>query len=87
MDVKSSFLNEFLKEEIYVKQINNILKLDKALCSVKQAPRAWHERLSKYLLDNDFVRVKIDNARFLKSRGRDLLIVQVYMDDIIFGAT
>ncbi|XP_070028803.1 uncharacterized protein [Nicotiana sylvestris] len=96
MDVKSVFLNGFLKEEVYIKQPPGfechvhpelVFKLDKALYGLKQAPRAWYERLSKFLLENGFIRGKIDNTLFLKKRGRNLLIVQVYMDDIIFGAT
>ncbi|XP_070029439.1 uncharacterized protein [Nicotiana sylvestris] len=59
----------------------------KILYGLKQDPRAWYERLSKFLLKNGFKRGKIDNTLFLKKRGRNLLIVQVYVDDIIFGAT
>jgi len=66
---------------------NHVLKLDNALYGLKQAPRAWYERLSKFLLDNGYKKGKIDNTLFLKSRGKELLIVQVYVDDIIFGAT
>ena len=62
-------------------------KLDKALYGLKQAPRAWYERLSKFLLENGFRRGKVDNTLFLKSKGENLLIVEVYIDDIIFGAT
>jgi len=96
MDVKSAFLNGYLKEEVYVKQPpgfennelpNHVLKLDKALYGLKQAPRAWYERLSNFLLENGFRRGKVDNTLFLKSKGEYLLIVQVYVDDIIFGAT
>ena len=96
MDVKSAFLNGYLKEELHLKQSpgfespnfpNHVFELDKALCGLKQAPRAWHERLSSFLIENDFQRGKIDNTLFLKSKGEHLLIVQVYVDDIIFGAT
>ena len=96
MDVKSAFLNGYLKEEVYVKQPpgfesdefpNHVFKLDKALYGLKQAPRAWYERLSSFLLENNFNRGKVDNTLFLKSKGEHLLIVQVYVDDIIFGAT
>ncbi|XP_075099005.1 uncharacterized protein LOC142175898 [Nicotiana tabacum] len=66
---------------------NHVFKLDKTLYGLKQAPRAWYERLSKFLLENGFTRGKIDNTQFMKKRGRNLLIVQVYVDDIIFGAT
>lgn len=96
MNVNSAFLNGFLKEEVFVKQrpsfechedLEHVFKLDKALYGLKQAPRAWNERLSKFLLENGSTRGKIDNTLFLKKRGRNLLIVQVYVDDIIFGAT
>ncbi|XP_069155624.1 uncharacterized protein [Solanum lycopersicum] len=71
MDVKSAFLNGDLKEEVFVKQPpgfedvelpDHVFKLNKALYSLKQAPRAWYERLSKFLLQNVFKRGKIDNA-------------------------
>jgi len=96
MDVKSAFLNGYLKEEVYVKQppgfeshdfSNHVFKLDKALYGLKQAPRAWYERLLSFLIDNDFQRGKVDNTLFLKSKGEYLFIVQAYVDDIIFGAT
>ncbi|XP_019237687.1 PREDICTED: uncharacterized protein LOC109217857 [Nicotiana attenuata] len=66
---------------------DHVFKLDKALYGLKQAPKVWYERLSKFLLEYGFARGKIDNTLFLKKRGRNLLIVQVYIDDIIFGAT
>ena len=66
---------------------NHIFKLDKALYGLKQAPRVWYERLSKFLLENDFRRGEVDNTLFLKTKGEHLLIVQMYVDDIIFGAT
>ncbi|XP_056695777.1 uncharacterized protein [Spinacia oleracea] len=96
MDVKCAFLNGHLKEEVYVEQPpgfedpeypSHVYKLDKALYGLKQAPRAWYERLSHFLLDNKFNRGKIDRTLFLKSRNTDILIVQIYVDDIIFGAT
>nr|XP_016504788.1 PREDICTED: uncharacterized mitochondrial protein AtMg00810-like [Nicotiana tabacum] len=86
----------YLKEEDFVKQLPSfechehpeyIFKLDKALYGLMQAPRAWNERLSRFLLENGFTREKIDNTLFLKKQGRNLLILQVYVDDIIFGAT
>ena len=76
MDVKSAFLNGYLKEEVYVMQPpgfennkfpNHIFQLDKALYGLKQAPRAWYERLSNFLLENGFRRGKVDNTLFLKS--------------------
>jgi len=96
MDVKSAFLNGYLKEEVFVKQPpgfestefpDHVFKLDKALYGLKQAPRAWYERLSLFLMENNFKRGKIDSSLFLKFKGEHLLIVQIYVDDIIFGAT
>ena len=66
---------------------NHVYKLDKALYGLKQARRAWYERLSKFLMDNDFKRGTVDETLFLRSKGKDLLVVQIYVDDIIFGAT
>jgi len=96
IDVKSAFLNGYLKEEVFVMQPpgfentefpNHVFKLDKALYGLKQAPRAWYERLSNFLLENGFRRGKVDTTLFLKTKGKHLLIIQVYVDDIIFGAT
>jgi len=93
MDVKSAFLNE----EVYVHQppgfenwekSNHVFKLlTKALYGLKQAPRAWYERLSIFLIKNGFSRGKIDTTLFRKTDKNDILIAQVYVDDIIFGAT
>ena len=96
MDVKSAFLNGFINEEVYVKQPpgfenikhpNHVYKLHKALYGLKQAPRAWYDRLSSFLLENGFKRSTIDNILFLKEKSHDLLVVQIYVDDIIFGAS
>ena len=96
MDVKSAFLNGFIEEEVYVEQPpgfenhefpNHVFKLHKALYGLKQAPRAWYDRLSSFLMKNDFSRGNVDNTLFLKKKNDDLLVVQIYVDDIIFGAT
>ena len=96
MDVKSAFLNGYIVEEVYVEQPpgfesfdlpNHVYKLKKALYGLKQAPRAWYDRLSKFLLENDFKMGKIDNTLFIKVKNNDMLIVQIYVDDIIFGST
>ena len=63
-----------------------MFKLSKALYSLKQAPRAWYERLSKFLIKNGFNRGKVDSTLF-KVKEHDILVVQIYVDDIIFGAT
>lgn len=64
---------------------NHIMQFDKALDDLKQAPRAGYERISNFLLENSIKKGIIDNTLFLKSRGKNLLVVQVYVDDIIFG--
>ncbi|GJX88276.1 retrovirus-related pol polyprotein from transposon TNT 1-94 [Tanacetum coccineum] len=96
MDVKSAHLNGKLKEEVYVKQSpgfessefpNYVCKLDKALYGLKQAPRAWYETLSTFLIQNKFVRGRINNTLFIYRSKGDMLLVQVYVDDIIFGST
>ena len=96
MDVKSAFLNGFIEEEVYVEQPpgfenhdlpNHVFKLSKALYGLKQAPRAWYERLSNFLLQNGFSKGKVDTTLFVKNHGNDILVVQIYVDDIIFGAT
>ena len=96
MDVKSAFLTGFIMEEVYVEQPqgfanddkpNHVYKLKKALYGLKQAPRAWYERLSSFLINKDFVRGKVDTTLFIKHSKSNMLVVQIYVDDIIFGAT
>ena len=66
---------------------DHVYKLKKALYGLKQAPRAWYERLSSFLLGKGFSRGKLDNTLFILHKDRNMLIVQIYVDDIIFGAT
>ncbi|KAJ9536691.1 hypothetical protein OSB04_un000164 [Centaurea solstitialis] len=96
MDVKSAFLNGVLHEEVYIEQPegfvdpdfpDHVCILDKELYGLKQAPRAWYETLTNHLLSNGFKRGTIDTTLFLKKEGDDLLLVQIYVDDIIFGST
>lgn len=96
MDVKSAFLNGILDELVFVEQPpgfeshehpQHVFKLKKALYGLKQAPRAWYSRLSSYLLDHGFKRGTIDKTLFIKNSSSDILLAQVYVDDIIFGAT
>ncbi|GJR69316.1 putative ribonuclease H-like domain-containing protein [Tanacetum coccineum] len=96
MDVKSAFLYGKIEEEVYVCQPlgfedlefpNRVYKVEKALYGVHQAPRAWYETLFTYLLDNGFQRGQIDKTLFIKRVKYDILLVQVYVDDIIFGST
>jgi hypothetical protein len=103
MDVKSAFLNGVLEEEVYVRQPtgfesekypHRVYKLRKALYGLKQAlyglkqaPRAWYGRLRGFLLERGFEMGKVDQTLFLLRQGRDILIVQVYVDDIVFGGS
>ena len=96
MDVKNAFLNGFINEEVYVAQPpkfksfnfpNHVFKLKKTLYGLKQAPRAWYERLIKFLISSGFKIGKIDTTLFIKLKDNDMLIVQIYVDDIIFGVT
>ncbi|CAL8138375.1 unnamed protein product [Prunus armeniaca] len=96
MDVKTAFLNGVLNEEVYVEQPkgfedphhpNDVFRLKKALYGLKQAPRAWYERLSSHLLGNGYVRGSVDKTLFVKRFKKDVLIAQVYVDDIVVGST
>nr|GEX36211.1 retrovirus-related Pol polyprotein from transposon TNT 1-94 [Tanacetum cinerariifolium] len=96
MDVKTAFLNGNLREEVYVSQPdrfvdpdnpNHVYKLKKALYGLKQAPRAWYNMLSSFLLSQDFSKGSVDPTLFIRRNGNDLLLVQIYVDDIIFAAS
>nr|GEX33366.1 hypothetical protein [Tanacetum cinerariifolium] len=67
--------------------LDKIYKVEKALYGLNQAPRAWYETLSTYVLDNGFQKGKIDKTLFIKRYKGGILLVQVYVDDIIFGST
>ncbi|GJY61774.1 retrovirus-related pol polyprotein from transposon TNT 1-94 [Tanacetum coccineum] len=96
MDVMIAFLYGTIKEEGYVTRPpgfkdpdhpNKVYKVVKALYGLHQVPRAWYETLANYLLGNGFKRGKIDQTLFIKKQKGDILLVQVYVDDIIFGST
>nr|GEZ51614.1 retrovirus-related Pol polyprotein from transposon TNT 1-94 [Tanacetum cinerariifolium] len=96
MDVKTAFLHGSLKEDVYVCQSEGFIdadypshayKLKKALYGLKQAPRAWYDELSMFLLQNGFSKGTIDLTFFTRRFDDDILVVQVYVDDIIFGST
>jgi hypothetical protein len=93
MDVKSAFLNCYINEEVYVEQSpgfedekkpNHVYKLKKALYGLKQVPRAWYERLRYFLLSKGFKMGKVDTTLFTKKIVKDLFVLQMYVDDIIF---
>ncbi|GKA91449.1 putative ribonuclease H-like domain-containing protein [Tanacetum coccineum] len=96
MDVKTTFLNGELKEEVYVSQpegfvdpdhLTHVYRLKKALYGLKQAPRAWYDTLSRFLLDNKFSKGAVDPTLFTQKTGKHILLVQIYVDDIIFAST
>ena len=64
-----------------------MFKLSKALYGLNQAYRSWYEKLSKFLSEKGFNRWKVDTTLFIKVKGHDILVVQIYVDDIIFDAT
>nr|GEV37190.1 retrovirus-related Pol polyprotein from transposon TNT 1-94 [Tanacetum cinerariifolium] len=96
MDVKTAFLNGNLGEEVYISQPdgfvdpdnpNHVYKLKKVLYGLKQAPRAWYDMLSSFLLSQDFSKGSVDPTLFIRRNGTELLLVQIYVDDIIFVAS
>ncbi|GJY46587.1 retrovirus-related pol polyprotein from transposon TNT 1-94 [Tanacetum coccineum] len=66
---------------------NHVYKLKKALYGLKQAPRAWCDLLSKFLLSQEFSKGTVDPTLFIRRQGKDILLVQIYVDDIIFAST
>nr|GEZ42109.1 copia protein [Tanacetum cinerariifolium] len=96
MDVKTTFLHGTLKEDVYVCQPKGFIdanypshffKLKKALYGLKQAPRAWYNELLTFLLHNHFFKGTTDPTLFIRCFVDDILVVQVYVNDIIFGST
>ena len=92
MDVKSAVLNGELEEEVYFEQppsfedsemADFVYKLFKILYGLKHVPRAWYDTLSTFLLENKFTRGTVDKTLFYKHHGKDIILVQIYVDDII----
>nr|GEZ58791.1 retrovirus-related Pol polyprotein from transposon TNT 1-94 [Tanacetum cinerariifolium] len=96
MNVKTTFLYGPMKEEVYVNQLdgfvdpyhpNKFYRLKKALYGLKQAPKAWYDELSNFLVSKGFFKCSIDPTLFITKHRGDILLVQIYVDDIIFGFT
>nr|GEX10039.1 retrovirus-related Pol polyprotein from transposon TNT 1-94 [Tanacetum cinerariifolium] len=96
MDVKTTFLYGPLKEVVYVNQLDGfvdpyhpdkVYRLKKALYGLKQAPRAWYDELSNFLVSKGFSIGSIDPTLFITKHRGDILLVQIYVYDIIFGST
>ncbi|GJR12302.1 retrovirus-related pol polyprotein from transposon TNT 1-94 [Tanacetum coccineum] len=95
-DALQTFIIGELKEEVYVCQLEGFVDLDhpthvyrlkKALYCLKQAPRAWYDTLSQFLLDNKFSKGVVDPTLFTQKTGKHILLVPIYVDDIIFAST
>jgi hypothetical protein len=70
-----------------LKYLDHVYKLKKSLYGLKQAPRAWYDTLSNFLIETDFKRGQVDTTLFRRTLENDILVVQIYVDDIIFGST
>ncbi|GJU92608.1 retrovirus-related pol polyprotein from transposon TNT 1-94 [Tanacetum coccineum] len=95
-DVKTAFLNGILREEVYVSQPegfvdpdypDHVYKLKKAFYGLKQAPRAWYDLMSSFILSQKFSKGTVYPTLFIRKEGNDILLVQIYVDDIIFAST
>jgi len=91
MDVKSTFLNDMLKEEVYIEQSlgyirigeeKKVLRLKKALYGMKQALRAWNDRIHTYFVENKYEQCLVEHA--LKKHGGRILFIAHYVDDLVF---
>ena len=96
MDIKSAFLNGMLQEEVYAEQpkgfvdphrLDDVYKLKRSLYGLKQALRAWYERLTTYLTEHGFKRGFSDTTFFIQKVKNYFVVAQIYVDDIVFGAT
>jgi hypothetical protein len=96
MDVKSAFLNGVIQEEVYVRQPpgfespkypDRVYKFSKVLYGLKQAPRAWYDRLKTFLLEHGYVMGSVNKTLFTLNHATTFLLVQIYVDDIIFGGS
>ena len=96
MDVKSAFLNGILHEKAYVEQpkgfedphfSNHVYKLNTTLYGLQQAPLAWYERLTNFLIKKGYKRRGVDKILFIMHFNNGIIITQIYVDDIVFGST
>jgi hypothetical protein len=94
IDVKSTFLNGVIQEEVYVRQtpgfespkyLDRVYKLSKSLYGLKQVSQTWYARLKTFLLEHGYVMGSVDKSLFTLNHGTNFLLVQIYVDDIIFG--
>ena len=95
MNVKSSFVNGELEEEVYIEQpegfqllenIDYVCELKKALYGLKQHPRVWYSKLDKYLQQEGFRKGGTDSDLYIMVSQGNILLIEVYVDDITFGS-
>ena len=91
MDVKTTFLNGLIEEELYIEQPQgfkiddqetHVCKIKKALYGLKQAPKAWYERIDGFLMSLGFTKSKADSNLYYKVEGDGLMILLLYVDDL-----
>jgi hypothetical protein len=91
MDVKTTFLNGVIEEEVYIEQPQrfefedkktHVYKLRKALYGLKQAPRAWYGRIVSFLMSLGFTKSKADSNLYFKVMNDQLVILLLYVDDL-----
>jgi hypothetical protein len=96
MDVKNVFLNNIIQEEVFVRQtpgfenpkyLDRVYKLSKALYGLKQASRAWYARLKTFLLEHGYMMGSVDKTLLTLKHVNEFLLIQIYVDDIIFGVS
>jgi hypothetical protein len=96
MNVKIDFLNGVIQEEVYVRQppdfenpkyVNRVYELSKALYGLKRGPRTWYAKIKIFLLDHRYVTGNVDKTLFTFKCGNDFLLLQIYVNDIIFGGS
>jgi hypothetical protein len=90
---ESAFLNGVMQEEVYVRQplgfenlkySNRVYRLSKVLYGLNQTPQTWYARLKIFLLDHGYVMESVDKNLFTLKHDNGFLLVQIYVDDIIF---
>ena len=91
MDVKTTFLNGVVEEEVYVEQPlgfethdrqSHVCRLKKALYDLKQAPRTWYGRIDSFLMSLGFTKSKADPNLYYKVVDGDQVILLLYVDDL-----
>lgn len=91
-DVANAFLHGLITEDVYMRQPlgykdsthpEYVCKLSKALCGLRQAPRAWYALFSSYLVELGFHPSKADTSLFIFTQKSNITLVLIYLDDIV----